>query len=651
MTVPYLFDSDIEVSHQIIRSTDLLEPLDKELAEAKAVCWDVETSGLNPWRQHIVGHALAWRRPNQQIRSVYLPVRHRPVGAFDAIHQLPVPAVNAVMQRFLAGPAVKIGHNFSFDVQFGLREGFKINGPVHETLVCAKLMDENQHSYKLHHCLGRAGIRHQLGWKTEIDGEMRAVAKGLGRSVSEIRDAHGYEFVSVERLGHYAIQDAVYEYRLAEYQKPYTSHFADIWAMEMKLFWVCVDIARIGVPINPEVLRKLAHEQQLVMSDLAPQIWQLAGEQFEITNDTQVRRILFEKLNFASRGKTKTHLDRVDDDVLWDLEVNEGSKIAGLIREYNDAEKVVSTYTLGIIECADPHNILHPELDQAGAKTGRTSSRNPNLQNLPIRTALGRRVREAFIARPGLVRYCMDFSQVELRVLAHLSQDPILLRVYREGLDAHSTTALELFGTADVVDGVDMRRLGKILNFGVSFCMTEFGLMKNINKDLPAGQVPVTEARAKEFLAAFYAKYVGITGYRNALWYQIRCNDGLFWNLFGRPRRLKEIGNERDWIREAAERQAISTMVQGSTADLVKYVMVAVWEYMRAQTDCVADMVLMVHDDLQFDMDPAGSSKVIREIKRLMEHTCQSKLSVPIVVDAEYFTTTWKDKHKLKGFH
>jgi DNA polymerase-1 len=649
--IPYSFDHDVEVDRQIIRSTDLLEPLEREMLAAPSLCWDVETSGLSPWRNHIVGHALAWRRPNAQIRAVYLPVRHRPLAAFDSAVQLPIEAVNKVMAAGLSSPAVKVGHNLQFDVLFGLREGLPVRGRVHDTLVCAKLIDENRPSYKLHNCLEHAGVAHVVGWKNELDAELRNAAKALHLSVTGLKDKHGYEFCTVETLGHYALQDAVYEYRLAESQLPYTHHWASIWAMEMRLFWVCVDIARVGVPIVPAVLERLAQEQELTMANLAPQIWHLAGgEQFDISNDTALRRILFDKLGFASRGQTRGHLNRVDDDVLWDLEVTEGSKIAGLIREHNDAEKVVSTYTRGVVACADAHNILHPELDQGGAKTGRMSCRNPNLQNIPIRTALGRRVREAFVARPGMIRYCLDFSQVELRVLAHLCQDPILLRVYREGLDAHKTTALEVFGTADVVDGTDMRRLGKILNFGTAFGMTEWGLMKNINKDLPAGQAPVDEVRAKQFLTAFYTKYAGITGYRTRLWHDVRCNSGLFNNLFGRPRRVPAIDADNEWARSAAERQVISTMVQGSTADLVKEVMVAVWDYLKSQSQCSADMVLMVHDDLQFDMDPGGSAGVIREVKRLMEHTCQNRLSVPIVVDAEYFTTNWKEKKKLKGF-
>ncbi|MGH9650733.1 MAG: DNA polymerase A family protein, partial [Terriglobales bacterium] len=419
-------------------------------------------------------------------------------------------------------------------------------------------------SYKLGDCLSRASLPHKQHWKNELDVELRDACKGTGLALDALKVKHGYEFVSVDTLGHYAVQDAVYELRLAEHQLPHTTHWKDLWDMEMRLFWVCVGMAWIGVPIDPEALRALAHEQQQRMADLAPQIWTLAGEQFEITNDTDLRRILFHKLGFASRGETKRgKVERVDDDVLWDLEVNEHSQIAKLVRQYNDADKVVSTYTLGVIDHADPHNILHAEIDQGGAKTGRTAMKSPNLQNVPIRTELGRRVRLGFPARPGKIRYCMDFSQAEMRVLADRSQDPILLKVYRQGLDAHRTTALEVFGTAEMVDGMDMRRLAKIINFGTSFGMTEIGFMKNVNKDLPAGQVPITEVAARKFLADFYRKYAGIDRYRRNLWDQIRQANGLFFNMFGRPRHLPAINSTRDWEREAAERQATSTMVQG----------------------------------------------------------------------------------------
>jgi DNA polymerase-1 len=647
----YAFAQDPGVSWEIVKPAGI-EPAVKELADAQHYAWDVETSGLRPFQgAHIVGHSFAWRRANGQIRAVYFPIRHRShYGLFTTVQQLDPDAVTTALTPILRGAALKTGHNLQFDVQFGFRDGIKVEPPVHCTMVAAKLIDENHDSYNLAVCLARAGLPHEPGWKDVIRPDLKQQAKDLRIPLKELKAAHGYEYVAPERLGYYAVQDAIYELRLAEWQIPYTRYWPDIWKTEMELFWVCVEMQQVGVPIQPQVLRDLAAEQQAVMDAAAPKIWSLAGEQFEITNDNQVRRILFEKLGYTPKGLTKGGAVRVDDDVLWELETKEHSQIAALIRQYNNSEKVVSTYTGGIIALTDDRNILHAELDQGGAATGRVSCRSPNLQNVPIRTELGRRVRDAFLARPGMVRYCLDYSQIELRVLAHLSQDPILLKVYRENLDAHAETAIQVFGTADKVGGTDMRRLAKILNFGTSFGMTEFGLMKNINKDLPPGQTPVTEQKAKEFLDGFYRKYTGVDAYRKSLWYQVTKNSGLFWNIFGRPRRLPGICSQEDWERRRGERQAISTMVQGSAADIVKHSMVAVHQYLKSQQDCEAYMVLMVHDDLQFDMATDGSAKTVREVKRLMEHTVQHKMTVPIQVDAEYFTTTWKDKHKLKGF-
>jgi DNA polymerase-1 len=280
------------------------------------------------------------------------------------------------------------------------------------------------------------------------------------------------------------------------------------------------------------------------------------------------------------------------------------------------------------------------------------ASEDPNLQNIPIRSEIGRQVRQAFVARTDRVRYCLDYSQIELRMLAHLSQDPLLLKIYYEGLDAHHISAVEAFGTGGVVDGIDMRRIAKILNFGVSFGMTKWGLMGNVNKSLPEGAPLITEEKAQEFIDKFDAKYAGIGRYKQRLYHQIAMHPRHeFFNLFGRPRRLGDgfRVDAQPWQRRAAERHAVSTDVQGSTADLVKHSMVAVWKYIKAQTTCEASMVLMIHDDVQLDMGIDGSARCVREVKRLMEQTCQSKLCIPIVADVEYFTTHWADKHKMKG--
>jgi DNA polymerase-1 len=404
----------------------------------------------------------------------------------------------------------------------------------------------------------------------------------------------------------------------------------------------------MGVPIDRKCLEDLAAECQGTMNEIAPRVWKLSGEEFDISNDGTIRRVLYEKLKAPVVGMTEKELPAVDDDALWMLE-KQGWEIAKLIREWNAPQKILTTYTTSIVELTDAHGILHAQIDQGGARTGRVSSRQPNLQNVPVRSKLGRRVREAFVTRPGMVRYCLDYSQIELRILAHLSQDPLLLKIYREGLDAHSATAIEVFGTDGKIDGIDMRRIGKILNFGTAFGMTHLGLMRNVNKDLPEGQPPIDEARATRFREQFYQKYSGITLFQQRLWERLRRSEGRFQNLFGRPRRMPGILSKNRREMAAAERGSVASLVQGSAADLVKYSMCAVADYLDAgQAACECSMVLMIHDDLQFDMTFEGSAKTVRDIHRLMEQTCQGRLSVPIVTDVEYFTDNWANKKKMK---
>lgn len=920
----YNFNSDTTVKWSVYRRFDEAERLLHELADQKMYAWDVETSGLDMWGEaKIIGHSFAWRRPNHQIRSIYLPCRHLTVGAslFEDMTQFDPDALSKVLKPILEGNALKIGHNLRFDVHMAHRDQIYTQAPVHDTQTAMRLIDENLKRYRLSSVLQEMRIVHQSDWKNMINADIKRAGRYLGLKPSDVKKKFGYAYVSIDTLGDYACQDAVYEFRLGESQLNYVQQWPNIWAMEMDLFWVCLEMERIGVPIDVAVLQELENEQQLIMNDLAPQIYQLAGEQFDITNDNELRRILFQKLGYPSQGQTKKEKkDRVDDDVLWTLGDQYQAQIAGLIRQFNDAQKIVSTYTQAIVDRADSYHILHSEIDPGGAKTGRVSSKSPNLQNIPIRTELGRRVRKAFVTRPGMFRYCLDYcltgdteiitsagvvpikdvlgksvkvlscssdgelgfkpiersarigvknvveleldsgecvcctedhewmtfdgrliktgdlqegmklrhvrlgkseryptwwwrssfeykychrlvaqdclgvcpdgyevdhidndpdnwvlsnlvyktvsqnrgeaagnwwadasedqrqqkikslihviktnrrsyrgegnpnygkrkgpvslcktcgcefyrppshkakycskecyaggnnykvvrvkkagrrvvyhltisdwhtfvlanglvsgnSQLELRLLAHLTNDPILQRVYHQDLDAHSQTALEVFGTDKKVDGIDMRRIAKILNFGISFGMTEYGLMKNVNKSLPSGQEPITEEKARFYLSSFYQKYRGIDNYRQALWKQVSRNNGLFWNVFGRPRRVPAINSRSDYAVRAAQRQIISTMVQGSAADLVKYCMVAVHQYLKSQTDCEAYMVLMIHDDLQFDLVPEKSAKFIREIKRLMEHTCQKKISVPIKVDIDYFLDNWAQKKSME---
>jgi len=648
---PYSFDQ--EVDWFIVDKGERLEQVARELADQKFYAWDVETSGRSVWHgSRIVGHSFAWR-VGRATRAVYIPVRHKPLESelFQECGQLPVEMVTAALKPILEGPARKTGHNISFDIHHGRADGINVAPPYVDTLCACRLIDERWYNHQLHTCLAKSRIPHEEGWKKSIQPQINERAKQMKMAPKEWVGTYGYQYLTVPVLGRYGCQDAAFELFLAEWAVPRQTPWQNIWELEMDLLSVILDMETVGVPVDVAALQRIADKEKGRMADLEPRIFGLAGCEWELTNDEQTRDALYRRLAYEAPSRTDKGMPSIDDDALWHLE-QQGHEIAGLIRKWNTSQKIVSTYTLPIIGRVDSHGILHTEIDPGGAKTGRVSSRNPNLQNIPVRTEVGRQVREAFISRPGMVRYCLDYSQIELRVLAHLSQDPLLLKIYREGLDAHKISALEAFGTAEVVGGVDMRRIAKILNFGVSFGMTHIGLMGNVNKDLPPGASPITEDQAKDFIAQFYRKYTGVKKFQQYLCYQVAATPGHeFRNLFGRPRRMGD-GFDVDaprWKRGAEERQAVSSMVQGSAADLVKHSMVACWKYIKAQTACESYMVLMVHDDLQFDMVPEGSARCVREVKRLMEATCQAKLSVPIQADVEWFNVNWATKHKMKG--
>lgn len=651
----YSFANDKSQVWGGIQDGQALEEFCRELGDQKFFSFDTETSGTSPWGgRETIGYSFAWRRQNGQIRSGYIPMRHKShLGLFTQIKQLDpsvvLPAIRPALERV---DTQKAAYNGTFDVHFAHADGIHVGGRMHDGMIAAKLLDENHPSFELNHVMGRSNIPHEKGWKLSLNQELGEIGKAFlgSRATTQVKDQFGYQYVSVDRMIHYGCQDASYEFQLAEKQIPEVARWSRIWDLEMRLFWVVVRLSRNGVPVDIDLLEALAVEQEGVMASIAPRLFQLAGREFDIGNDTEVRAIIYDQMGYPVGAVTDSGAPKLDDDALWDLEVNQRSEFAHWLRKYNVSQKIVSTYTRGIYKWCDKDHILHATFDAGGAKTGRVACRDPNLQNIPVRTAVGRRVRNAFVCTRRMIRSCFDYSQIELRMLADLSRDPTLLSIYHNDLDAHSITAKEVFGTDQKKDGVDMRRIAKVLNFGISFCMTDVGLRANVNKDLPAGQPPITEALAKFAINSFYTKYKTLAQFRESLWANARRNGGYFENKYGRPRRVEELLSPKNWQRNAGERQSMGSMVQGSSADLVKQSMVAVDEYVQAESRGRDDlaMVLMIHDDLQFDMSTHKLAKRLRDIKHLMEGTCQPSMAVPIKVDCEYFTTNWNEKKKLK---
>jgi DNA polymerase-1 len=646
---PYNFDAACQ--WEIVSTGERLEQVVREIADQRIFSWDLEGSGLNPWKgARLVGHAFAWNGGGR-LRSCYIPCRHKPLPneLFQEVGQLEPEIVTTAVKPLLEGPAAKVAHNIVFDIHLAEPEGIAVTPTYIDTLTACRLIDERWYNHKLETCLIKSGVPHDPDWKRSIKPQIKERSRQMRMSPTEWVGAFGYQYLTIPVAGRYACQDAVYELLLSEWAVPQQAAWQNTWDLEMNLLPVILEMESVGVPVDTGMLIQLAEKERARMADIEPQIFALAGCEFELSNDNQMRKVLYSKLGLAVPNRTPDGEPSVDDDALFQLEKG-GATIAPLIRKWNKSQKIVTTYTMSIVEKVDAHGILHGQVDPGGAKTGRFSMRQPNLQNIPIRTKIGRQVREAFRARPGMLRYCIDYSQIELRMLAHLSQDPLLLKIYREGLDAHRMTAIEAFGSADTVDGIDMRRVGKIANFGATYGMTYMGMLAFANKDLPEGVRQISEPEAKDFMNRWNTRYRGVRAFENYLCYKIASAPGHeFRNMWGRPQRM---GAGFDpgapgWKRRKEERQAMSRMISGSAADLVKQCMVASHRFIRSQADCEAYLVLMVHDDLQFDMGIDGSAKTVREIRRLMESTCQHALTVPIVADVEWFSTNWATKHKM----
>ena len=591
-----------------------LADLDAEIAalqQADGFAIDTETTSQNPMIADLVGISLA----HQPHAGVYIPLRHSYIGAPP---QLDAGLVLERLRPLLEDPEVpKCGQNIKYDIIVLQRQGITLRGVVCDTMVAGYLLNPSRRAHNMA-ALARDYLQYEPISYEDV----------AGKGAKQVT----FDQVDVERATAYSAEDADVTLLLARELQPQLMAaeldrlFTEV---EMPLIDVLVALERRGMALDSAYLRQMSLELQGRMEILLHDIHTLAGEEFNVNSPPQLQRILFERLKLPPGKKTKTGYS-TDVSVLEQLAVEH--ELPQRILDYRHLAKMKSTYVDALPQLVHPESgRLHTSLNQSIAETGRLSSSNPNLQNIPIRSQLGREIRRAFIAAPGHRLVSVDYSQIELRLLAHLSQDPVLIEAFHDGEDIHTRTAMEVFGVElAAVDG-DMRRMAKTVNFGILYGLSPFGLAQRLH---------ISNEAARTYIHNYFARYPRVKQCLDGIIAQAH-ERGYVTTLLQRRRYLPDIVSTNRNVREAAERTAINMPFQGSAADLIKLAMVRLHRQIASE-GWPCHMLLQIHDELLFEIPDDAVSDVVPRITATMEGVWE--LAVPLTVEVGQ-GSNWAEAH------
>ena len=580
-----------------------LESWLQRLRAAPLICFDTETDALDSMQAGLVGLSLSVE-PGV---AAYIPLAHAYPGAPE---QLPMTEVLGVLKPILEDPAKpKVGQHGKYDLHVLRRHGIDVQGYAEDTMLESFV-------------LNAGGQRHDMD---------SLAARYLGYATIRFEDVAGkgakqisFAQVALEEATNYAAEDADITLRLHRVLSEKLANEPALQRVyreiEMPLVPVLERMEANGVSIDMVELRRQSGDLSLRMMKTQQQAQQLAGRTFNMDSPKQLGALLFEELKLPALVKTPGGAPSTNEEALE--AIAELHELPRLILDYRGMAKLRSTYTDKLPLMVNPNTgRVHTSYHQAGAATGRLSSSDPNLQNIPIRSEDGRRIRQAFVAPAGRKIVACDYSQIELRIMAHLSEDPNLVRAFAGGLDVHRATAAEVFG--ETVDSVsnDQRRAAKAINFGLMYGMSAFGL---------ARQLGIGRGEAQDYIALYFSRYPGVRDFMERVRSQAR-DDGFVQTVFGRRLYLPEIRSKNQGLRAGAERAAINAPMQGTAADIIKRAMISVDGWLQAQARGRALMLMQVHDELVFEVDHDFVDELLAEVRSRME--AAAELRVPLVVD------------------
>ncbi len=591
----------VERHYQTVLDEAALQEWVAILMSAERVSVDTETTSLDQLDARLVGISLSVEAG----RAAYIPLTHQYPGAPE---QLSLERVLEVLRPWLESDRHgKLGQNLKYDRHVFANHGITLRGVIDDTMLASYVVESHER-----HNMDDLARRH-LGETTVTYEEI------CGKGAKQI----GFEAVDIEVATGYAAEDADITLRLADHFAPLlTDRLGEVYrTIELPVAEVLFAMEREGVLIDRQRLASQSHELGTTMLTLEQKAYELAGQPFNLNSPKQLQEILFGKLGIDTKGVRKTPSGgfSTDEEVLEKLALDH--PLPKLILEYRGLAKLKSTYTdkLPQLIRADTGRV-HTNYSQAVAITGRLSSSDPNLQNIPVRTAEGRRVREAFIARPGFSIVSADYSQIELRIMAHLSDDEGMLAAFASGEDIHRATAAEVFGVALDAVSSDQRRAAKAINFGLIYGMSAFGL---------ASQLSIERAAAQQYIDRYFMRYPGVAEYMQRTRETAR-EQGYVETVFGRRLYLPEIRQSNPARRAGAERAAINAPMQGTAADLIKLAMIAVHEWIIAE-QLQSRLIMQVHDELVLEVAQSELALVKETLPALMAGV--AKLKVPLLAE------------------
>ncbi len=588
-----------DINYQMVNTPAQLQNLLETIQSAELVAFDTETNSIDPMQAKLVGMSFSVKVG----QAWYVPLAH--MGLLD--EQLDKAQTLTLLKPWLEDTtARKVLQNAKFDTHVLANEGIQLKGVKHDTMLMAYVLASNKKvalEELASRYLGRQGLSFE-----EI----------CGKGASAIT----FDYVPLDKATQYACEDADFTFQLAQVLAPKieaVAGFAATYDLEMQVWPVLYAMERVGVKLDERELHQQSGELGDTLAKLEKQAYELAEQEFNLNSPKQLGEILFDKLQLPVVSKTSKGAPSTDEETLSKLA--EDYPLPKLILEYRSLAKLKSTYTDKLPKMVfTGTGRVHTNYAQAAVVTGRLSSSDPNLQNIPVRTEEGRRVRKAFIAEPGYHLMSADYSQIELRVMAHISGDENLQKAFAEGKDIHRATAAEVFGVELEAVSSEQRRAAKAINFGLIYGMGAFGLAANLG---------ISRDAAQNYIARYFTRYPGVAAYMETT--RAKANDdGYVETVFGRRLWLPEIQGAKGPRRAAAERAAINAPMQGTAADLIKKAMVAVQQWLVEQK-MQSRMIMQVHDELVLEVKDEEAALVKEQLPKLMASVAE--LAVPLLAE------------------
>ena len=588
--------------YEIILDDHLLESWINRLERAAYFALDTETTSLNVMQAEVVGMSFT----DEVGHGAYLPFTHDYVGAPVQLQR--EPTLERLRPLLENEDVIKVGQNLKYDRSVLLNHGIQLRGIRFDTMLESYVLN----STASRHDMDSLALKH-LGYNTIT---FEGIA-GKGKSQLTFNE------IDLEKAGPYAAEDADITLRLHQHLHPKLQEQPELLALfeeiEVPLVPVLSTIERTGVRINIDMLVAQSAELAVRIQEIEEQAYAIAGSSFNMASPRQIQEILFEKLQLPVRSKTPKGQPSTAENVLQELAIEH--ELPRLILEHRSFSKLRSTYTDKLPELVDPTSgRVHTSYHQAAVATGRLSSSNPNLQNIPVRTAEGRRIRAAFVPKHGTILLSADYSQIELRIMAHLSGDDGLMAAFSAEQDVHQATAAEVFGLSLDEVTPDQRRSAKAINFGLIYGMSAFGL---------ARQLGIERVEAQEYIDLYFERYPGVKAFMDQT-KELAREQQYVTTVYGRRLYLNEINSSNHARRQAAERAAINAPMQGTAADLIKLAMLGIDKWLT-EKNLASRIILQVHDELVLEVPVPEIEEMIHAVDTLMGGV--AKLKVPLRVD------------------